>query len=335
MTTPTPPPPHEPDGDRTGDAPGRERDPGPGRASGHPVDHLLVDQAASATLDGAPHEDTADGVDPATLAGVVGQFAAVAALVAEPTPTPPTSVVDRHIEAALAAFEPAPAADRVVGPAVVPIAAHRRPRPAVGRWLAVAAAIAVVALAIPVLRSLASSSSSSHDTAATSASVASAGSEVADQSPAAPRSGQATESGASTTTAPPSPELGNTDVASSQVALGSASSSAELDALVHQAAPAATTAQGSTSTTVATDSVTPTSTTLATPVPLSSPPSCDATIRATRPELGAIRFAASAVYQSRPVQVIIYEVPGDGPTSYRLIATAANDCAVLLDQPYS
>ena len=165
--------------------------------------------------------------------------------------------------------------------------------------------------------------------------MASAGSEVADQSPAAPRSGQATESGASTTTAPPSPELGNTDVASSQVALGSASSSAELDALVHQAAPAATTAQGSTSTTVATDSVTPTSTTLATPVPLSSPPSCDATIRATRPELGAIRFAASAVYQSRPVQVIIYEVPGDGPTSYRLIATAANDCAVLLDQPYS
>ena len=328
-----------------------------------PVD--VLDQAASAAVDAARPDPDGEGIDlepdadPSELAVRVELFASIAAQVAAPTPTPEPSVVDDHVAAALAAFDQAlasgssddgagptaaiaadravagdrqVAADRAVGPAVAPIGAHRRRRPNAGRWLAVAAAIAVVLLAIPVVRSLSSPTSSKQDTAASSADTVKSQESAASPSGADSRSDQSATDGSSTTrttaTTPVSADSG--------VNLGSASSGTELAALVHDAAPQAATAQGFTATTAPADSTVQPSTASTTTIPQlrASFPGCDAVIRANRPELGALRFSGSAVYKTVPVEVAVYETTVAGEPGYRLFASTQSDCSVLVDQAY-
>jgi len=60
--------------------------------------------------------------------------------------------------------------------------------------------------------------------------------------------------------------------------------------------------------------------------------SCEPSIRAGHPDLGALRYTATATYQSVPVQVAVYDVADTTAASGRLIVTRADDCQVLLDQ---
>ncbi|MGZ4718650.1 MAG: hypothetical protein ACXWCB_18320, partial [Acidimicrobiales bacterium] len=272
----------------------------------------------------------------------VQELTAVTELLAAPVPAPEPSVVDAHIEAALAAHaaataSPAPAGssapadvDRSVRPAVASLADRRR-RPAVGRWLAVAAAIAVIALAIPVLRSLSDSSSRSSDTAASvSASTDSANGAEAAGNDQAQSPAQSDGRAAPTTT--PAKQSDAAVGATSGGDLGSADTDLALTALVQQAAPDATghpTTQSSTA-----YSQLDSSTTTTPPLTRSTGPSCDGITRASHPELGALRYSATATYQSVPVEVAVYEVPDPTTVTYRLIATATDDCRVLVDRTY-
>ncbi len=351
MTEPTPPP-HEPDpvepvDDRSDGAPG------PGAASPAdsgagdigwptgvvdataPVDAL--DDAASAVLDGLPVGDPSV-FDPAQLDERVQELAAVTERLAEPLPAPEPSIVDAHIAAALealpaateataamAATDGAPAEiDRSIGPAVASLADRRR-RPAIGRWVAVAAAIAVIALAIPVLRSLSDSSSSSNDTAA---SVTASGDAGNAEGGSADRSAVAPTNGAAASTTAQSAQLDSPVASSSGGDLGAADSEQVLTALVEQAAPDAT-GHPTTQSSASVDS-----TTTAAPFARAAGPHCDATTRASFPELGALRYSATATYQSTPVEVSVYEVPSPTAVTYRLIAVAVDDCRVLVDRTY-
>ncbi len=315
--TETPPPPHgsdplEPDAARPARAPEVVDPYGP-------LDP--VDEAASAALDELAPDDGASPVDPARVDARVQELARVTALLAEPVRPPEASVVDTHIAAALdalaagAATTSAPT-DRAPGPAVARLADRRR-RPAVGRWLAVAAAAVVVALAIPVVQSLSKSTSSSNDTASVAAGAADSNDAEATsgaQPSVTPQRGGFDAT--STTTS------GSTDATLAPVTgsdLGTAETPQALTALVQEAAPPDTSALSSNPSAEASSTTVPSTRSLT---------HCDTANRATHPDLGDLRYTATATYQSIPVEIAVYDVGG----SSRLIATAADDCRVLLDQ---
>jgi hypothetical protein len=328
MTDPTPPPGHEPDADGPTRALGPGTEPQPADAAA--LDP--VDEAASAALDGQAL-DPARTVDDELLAARVEELSAVSALVAAPVTPPGASVVDVHVAAALAELRPPAARPTMApaGPAVVPLESRRR-RPAVSRWLAVAAAIAVVALAIPIVQSLSESSSTSSSTAA---SVASSDSSAPDAASTDDQELHAADAPPGSSTTATTPAFGETtsDPTQSDGDIGTADDPTELAALVHEHAPDATD-QSTTQSTADAGSGSP-PTTIAPLTTRSSPPACDAAARAHHPGLGSLRYTASATYQTIPVVVLVYEVPDPTTISYRLIVARTDTCAVLLDVPYA
>lgn len=331
--TETTPPPHEPD-PLEPDVAGPARAPDVVDPNG-PLDP--VDEAASAAIDGLEPDDRAVAVDPARLDERVLALTRVTALLAEPVHPPEPSVIDTHIGAALAALDAGPAAtgaeaspigaaapvEQPVGPTVASLAERRR-RPAVGRWLAVAAAIAVVALAIPVVQSLSKTSTSSQDTASVAADAADSNEADPTAESPQPATSKSDRSSASSTTTSSSTDATVEPVSGAN--LGTAETPQALTALVQEAAPPDTAAG---STTSAESSTQATTTTMPSTRSLTH---CDATNRASHPDLGALRYTATATYQSVPVEVAVYDVPDSTTASSRLIATAVDDCRVLLDQ---
>jgi hypothetical protein len=336
MTDPTPPPGHEPDAVGPTDELD-ELDKLEALADLDPID-----EAASAALDGEPFEPDA-ALDADLVAARVDELADVRARLGAPVAPPDPDVVDAHIAAALADLtdltEPstdsadageadAREGDGSVAP-VVPLGSRRR-RSTAGRWLAVAAAVAVVALAIPVVRSL-TDRTSSNDTA----SVASADTSSTTGGDAAAMESTGSQAFSSTTLSAVAPGGTTTDQGQAAGDIGQADDPVELAALVRQHAPDPTdqSTTQSTSSTVATDPAASTATT--TPLTRSaSPPACDAEARAQHPGLGALRYAATATYQSIPVSVAVYEVPDPTTVTYRLMVNRLDTCAVLLDLPY-
>jgi cytoskeletal protein RodZ len=288
-----------------------------------------ADTAASAAIDGLAPDPDAPAIDPDLLDERVRELTGVTALLAEPVRPPETGVIDAHIAAALAtlpAAEPeGPPVEHRPGPAVASLAEHRRRRPSAGRWLAVAAAIAVVALAIPVVRSLSDSSTPSHDTAA-SATSDTTKADGAASSAAGPElsTTQSTVgfNATANTTSNPAPD---TSALSPAADLGTVDTPQALTARVAGAVPAesppATTGgqlDGQASTTTA--------------LPSTRSLSCDTSNRASHPDLGALRYTATATYQATPVEVAVYDVADSTAATARVIVTRIGDCEVLLDQ---
>ena len=322
--TDTPPPPHEPDP--------LEPDVAPATGSSRAVDPSApvdpLDEAASATIDGLTPEPGATPVDPELLDERVRELAGITALLAEPVRPPEAGVIDAHIAAAVAAL-PSPESDHATvehrpGPAVVPLAARRR-RPAAGRWLAVAAAIAVVALAIPLVRSLSKSSTQVHDTAATATAGPSAADSSASSSAPSPELASPQSSAFSavtTTTATPTQVQGGVSTAGD---LGTVDTPQALTAKVAGAVP--TQAQRSSSGSQADGQA---STTIAPATTRGL--MCDLPNRASHPDLGNLRYTATATYQSIPVEVAVYDVADSTEATARVIVTRVGDCEVVLDQ---
>jgi hypothetical protein len=183
-----------------------------------------------------------------------------------------------------------------------------------------------VALAIPLVQSLSKTSKSSQDTASV-ASGAAADSTTADRSAQSQQQDDAKTEGfaaSSNTTSSPSE---TTVVPAAGADLGTAETPQALTALVQGAAPTEPAASDST---LSSDSSAPTSTTLGQSTRAAA--HCDPANRASHPDLGALRYTATATYQSIPVEIAVYDVADSTAASSRLIATAVDDCRVLLDQ---
>jgi cytoskeletal protein RodZ len=292
-----------------------------------------VDLLASARLDGDPSPPLGDQ-DPVEVAARQEELRSVAALLGEAVTIPPSSVVDAQIAQAIANLDAdesaAGAADGVPEP-VIPLAPRASRRSDHRRWLAVAAAIVVVALAGAVVASNRSHSSSSD----TAASPVGGSATSSSSTPASPGASQPTTREAESRSEPSSSTA--TDNSSTSGGglpdLGAVASDASLGAEVLAETSSRATLDSTTAPTTL-DQATPS--TVAVPVsPFSAPPvvvpTCDQSVRAAVPGLGPLVFAATATYQGIPVQVLVY---ADGqPTSYRLIAAQAADCAILVDRP--
>jgi hypothetical protein len=216
-----------------------------------------------------------------------------------------------------------PGSDHDTG-AVVPLA-RRSDHRTRNRWLAAAAAVALVALAVPLVRAM-SDQSTSHLTAASTAestpSSSVAPSVAADGRAGDPSSTTSAPSTLQAAAAAPSTPAPSTTVAIVPGDLGSASSPQELASLVETSQPQLLTAPP---TAGQLDAVPPST---ADPT---GPAGCDAAVRSASPELGRLEVAASAHYRSLPVEVLVYVTTSpDGP-SHRLVAVDPTSCAVVVD----
>ena len=298
-----------------------------------------TDLAASVALDNESSDDQSDQpLDPAgPVATRIDEFRRISTAVAADIVAPEPAVRDAHLAAALAAF--GPDEDRGQStqagesdPSVVALA-DRRQRAARRRWLAVAAAVAVVALAVPFVNAI-RHQSSTVQTSASSASPPSTASEAA--APPVPADGPIAPdmSGSSTTTGRGAPIAGPLDptttgsvvISTSPPDLGSASSPQELAALVHTADPNLTVVApnppSSTQTSTASSTIAPVTPAAAT---------CDATERVQYPGLGDLVLATTANYRGTPVDVLVYAMPSATGSSYRLLAVAPGDCTTVVD----
>jgi hypothetical protein len=312
-----------------------------------------ADLAASAALDGESPDQTADErrdatstevMDEAAVAARIEQFRHVSAAVASGIVVPEPSVRDAHLAAALAAvatggIESAAGAaggdenhdpDPVAPP--VSLAAHRA-RPSRRQWVAVAAAVAAVALAVPFVNAIRHRSRTSQTEASSAGPTSTASSTAAAAAAAAgPSSGFSPAAGdaASTTTAPAAAAQGA--ISSDQSAnvappvdLGTASSPEELAALVHTAEPQLAVAPHSPTSTQA--GTRPSTTVPASP----DAAACDAAVRAREPGLGDLALATSATFRGTHVDVLVYVVTTDAGTGYRLLAVTPADCTTVVD----
>ena len=276
-----------------------------------PLPPDAADELASAHLDGAATDAERARVEAdRSLQARVQALAAVRAAVRTPVP-----VDDARREAALAAAlaaaeEPggvlAPAGSSTTAP-VVPLAARWRSagRDRRLRYLAVAAAVAVVALAVPVLDRL-----GAEDDEADTASVAL---DAEASSPAA-RDG-AEESGmddaAGGSAAAPTAEAFVADD------LGPFDGVDDLAAALREQPELADDADAAPTTTGGAEAMT--STTLA---------ACDGQL--TLPADTEVLFDATATLGGTPVVVVVHRLPGGEP---QLLVAAVDGCATLVDQP--
>jgi hypothetical protein len=290
-----------------------------------PPDADVVDLAASALVDGWPADQHGDNLDPAVLEARIEAFRAVSAAVATDITSPRLAVIDHHIEVALAAIDEAPASD--------PITLESRRAPwSSRRWLAVAAAVAAIALALPLLNSLRDETTNQQLTATGAADTNDDARVLAGDIPA--------EAGTPTTTsaAPGGSPTPTVEAASAGAGLGDVTSEDELASLVRTAAPALSTTPDPTppapslpSTTLA--GATATSIGPATssgPAPTTS--LCDATVRATHPELEPALLITSATLRGVYLEVLVYASGASATSPYRVIAVTPSDCQIVVDR---
>ena len=320
-----------------------------------------ADLAASAALDAGSHAgeiglgeapagaDSPESLEPA-VADRLEQFRRVQSAMTSGLTPPDPATRDAHIAAALAALtadlltaDIATAAADVAsaeGPdatvaAAAPTddlaarrtgAARHRTR---NRWLAAAAAVALVALAVPLVNALRDQSSSTSNMAAsTSGTEAPTAAFTPFGAPAEPRAG---DNGVTTTSAAAATNQSETAASADTTFtpavagdLGSASSPQELAGLVQTAEPQAMTATPPPTGTA--DADTPTTT--ADPA---GPAGCDGAVRAASPELGPLVVVTSAQYRGLPVEVLVYATTSGTGGAHRLIAVTPSDCAIVVD----
>ena len=287
-----------------------------------------TDLAASVALDNESPDDQRDlPLDPASPVAIrVDQFRRISTAVAADIVTPESAVRDAHLAAALAAVSP----DKALGESTrssetVVALADRRDHPARRRWLAAAAAVAVVALAVPFANAI-RHQSNTVQTSASSASPPSTASPVPAAGPIAPDAG-----GSSTTTGPGGPRTGPVDptitssvvISSPPLDLGSASSPQELAALVHTADPRLATPPNSLSSTQ--------DGTVSSTIAPTAAATCDAAERTHYPGLGDLVLATTAQYRGTNVDVLVYAAPTTAGPSYRLLAVTPGDCTTVVD----
>jgi len=280
-----------------------------------------ADLVASARLDG----DTslpAGELDPIDLAARQAELRSISAMVGEAVAIPPAATVDAHIAAAIASLSSSSAgeADPDGSPQpVVPITGRARPNHR--RWLAVATAIVAVAL-VGALVAATQTHSVSTDTVAgpVAADISSSVNPQSNPGPSEQSTGEArTGSQSDTATSDTLPDL------------GVVTTDASLDAEV-RAQPAMQANPEPTTTTVTSfDQASSTTTVASTVAPLVTPlkvtPACDEAVRAAVPGLGHLVFAATAMYQNVPVEVLVYAESQLG--SYRLIAAQTAGCVIV------
>ncbi|HEY5153802.1 MAG TPA: hypothetical protein VIJ47_03640 [Acidimicrobiales bacterium] len=289
-----------------------------------------ADLLASARLDGDASLPLGT-VDPDEVAARSAELQLVIDRLGEPVTLPPAGVMDDQIARAIASLDiaDAPEGDPLgttpPGDNVVSLTERPKGRNASRRWVALAAAAAVVVAIAGAVALGNQPHTSSFDTVAAPV----AGSD-APSSSTPPEINQLDSSGgpSSSTTAGAS----TAPKASEVPDLGAVASAEALSAEVKQESPTLAAATESSTTTQAVAATTSTAVNL--PVaPLLAPvavPSCDASVRASVPSLGELVFSATAVYQGVPVEVLVYR--GSQPSSYRLIAAQADTCAVLVDR---
>lgn len=208
----------------------------------------------------------------------------------------------RAVAAVVALPPPPPAAaerDRAVATAlaareVVPL----RPARSAGApaWLAAAAAVVILALlAVPVLRA------GGRDDADE---AASGGAESAEEGGAGAGTAPAGEEGSALSSQAAPPPFDGGDV-------GELSADSDLRPLVAPAAPEpAAGAPGA----PARDGA-----------ERFSAPSCEPAVRAAEPDLGVLRFVATATFEGRPAQVLAFDEPGTGGTAAFVVAADTCD----------
>jgi hypothetical protein len=300
-----------------------------------PPDADAIDLAASAIVDASPAGDGGDDLDEAVLAARVEAFRQVATSVGAGITNPPSSVIDHHIGVAIEVLE------RDGVPDAIPLA-PRQTSWSSRRWLAIAAAVALIALALPIFNSL--RDQPAHDQfAATGAAVTGS---AADGSGSGPRAGVAGPDSSSTPTsgggtpgvtggaAPdqtPSAAASLGEVATEDQLVSLAVASLPAGSGVHGQAPP-TAASGPLPSTTLVDA--PTTTLSSTPPPAPAPRSspCDATIRASYPELAPPLLVTSVTLQGVYLEVLVYASDVPGSSSYRLIAVGPADCRIVVDR---
>jgi len=280
-----------------------------------------ADLVASARLDGDTSLPFGD-LDPAEVAARQAELQSISSMVAEPVTIPPAATVDAQIAAALASLSSTIDDETSPDGRPQPVAPlTRRARPNHRRWLAVAAAIVVVALVGAVVATNQPHSASTDTVAGpVAADTSSSVSPRSNSSPSQPENGEtSTGSQSHTPSSDTLPDLGvvSTDASLDAAVRAQPALQANLDATT---TTASSVAQASSSTTVAT-TVAPLVT------PLNGAPGCDEAIRAAVPGLGKLVFAATATYQQVPVEVLVYA--DSQPGSYRLIAAQTAGCVIL------
>jgi hypothetical protein len=296
-----------------------------------PPEFDLSDLAASAALDGEtldPMPPGAPPVDDALVAARIDTFQLVSAAVAADIVLPEPAVRDVQLATALAtalalsaeSSAPSGSADGEVPTPPVGLAS-RRARPSRRRWIAIAAAAAVVALAIPFINAIQHQSSSvqtSASSAGTPSTAATADALVQAASTITPPI-NGTPPNTTSSVAPAPATLASSTTIASGVApgdLGPASSPQELAALIRGAEPDLLTAP-----------VSPTTIVSASPVAVA----CDSHERAQYAGLGALVLGTTAEFRGAPVAVLVYAVSTASGSGYRLLAVAPGNCTTVVD----
>jgi hypothetical protein len=297
-----------------------------------PPEFDLSDLAASAALDGEtldPMPPGAPPVDDALVAARIDTFQLVSAAVAADIVLPEPAVRDVQLATALAtalalsaeSSAPSGSADGEVPTPPVGLAS-RRARPSRRRWIAIAAAAAVVALAIPFINAIQHQSSSVQtsassagppSTAATADALVQAASTITP-----PANGPASSTSTSSVAPAPAPLASSTTTAS-EVApgdLGPASSPQELADLIRAAEPDLLIAPAS-----------PTTTVPASRVAVAG----GSHQRVQYAGLGALVLGTTAEFRGAPVAVLVYAVSTAIGSGHRLLAVTPGNCTTVVD----
>ena len=271
-----------------------------------------LDLAASAAIDGvAPQlEETVDGVaapGSRELEARVARLRPVVDALSNPVQQPDTRIRDDQVRRALSVAE----ADGAASARSDTGAPSRPARPPVRRWLAAAAAIAVVVVGALALARLASS----HGPRAQTASVAGTGTRSTAAPAAGPSEALGGASAAGTSNVDQLPDLG---------------SAADADALVtlvrrHQANDQAA-APSLPTTTVFGSS--------ATPGAGATPPNsaCATSVQAAHRDLGPLDLVARASLAGQRVEVLVFRTGSTLTDGLRVLAVRPSDCRVLVDR---
>ncbi len=301
-----------------------------------PLSQDDLDQLASAVVDG--DLDLLDGLSEDDRRAVdrrVSQSRAALDGLSAPVALPSPSIRRDQILKAVATSLDAPGRDDAEEAPVasVTVAAARTTGSrwaAISRWsrpaLAVAAAVVVIALAIAGVRAMATNSSRS-----TAKATSSAGRAPSTTVPFAPAGGVTGSQSQSTagSAASAATDLGDVGHAATAAALVRLVTDARSRELGNAPNAGALDNNGATSTTTA-PGTNPSS---ARQFDVRSAASCDGSLRAAHPRLGALTSVANATLGSVPVDVLVYRDPSVGGSAERLIAIKTGTCQVLVDRP--
>ncbi|MEI7593801.1 MAG: hypothetical protein WCK41_11335 [Actinomycetes bacterium] len=297
-----------------------------------------TDLAASSFIDRTSDDRTSDdeayAVDPPELADRVNQFRALSSALSEPVVPPTDDVRDRQIAHAIATFGTlATAVEGNVGTAEPTSLAERRATKSAPRWVAVAAAVGLIAIAIPVLNAL-RNPAGDQQTTVMSASTIDSGTAAVTGVQTVPISRTPT----SNIAAAPNSEIVPTTqphpnnsplVAQNSSVLGDVSTAEELGGLVSISMPADPPV-GDGGSTPAT-SLPPLSTASPGMTRRATTSVCDANVQAIHPELGAPELITSASIDGVFVEVFVYNADATTGARYRILVVTPPQCQIIID----